>query len=193
MFSIAFLVFITLAAIQRFGMEGRGHRRAKRGAVKWTWTGYVMVVCHILTYSGTVIEFLLGHQYTTLNPLLSSIGIGLFLLGFLLRRWAILTLGPYWSVQIELRPDQPLIRTGPYRFIRHPNYVALVLEVLGLPLIGNASYTFVAVVLCYSPLIFFRLVAEERALLAAFPQAYRQYQQATGAVFPKISCFWKRS
>ncbi|MBI3320312.1 MAG: DUF1295 domain-containing protein [Candidatus Omnitrophica bacterium] len=150
-----------------------------------------MAACHVLTYVGTAIEFLRRRQHTPQQPIVSGIGAILFLLGFLLRRWAINTLGSYWSLQIEIRPDQSLIRTGPYRFIRHPNYAALFLEVLSIPLIGNAYVTFFAVMLCYCPLIMLRLAYEERVLLEVFPQAYRHYQRECGALFPRL--FIKRT
>ncbi|HET6160913.1 MAG TPA: isoprenylcysteine carboxylmethyltransferase family protein [Dongiaceae bacterium] len=51
-----------------------------------------------------------------------------------LRLWTLLSLGRYWTTRIIVVPDAPLVRTGPYRFIRHPNYVVVVLEIALLPL-----------------------------------------------------------
>ena len=180
------LAFLTLAALQRFWLEGREHLRARRGAVTAPWTGYLMVACHLLTYGGTVIEVLQRQPGLPLRPAMSGVGLAMFLGGFLMRRWAIRTLGHHWSLHIELRPGQPLIREGPYRFIRHPNYLGLLLEVLALPLIGHAYRTLLFVLLCYCPLIVIRLRAEDRALLTAFPQAYREYQRRCGALLPAV-------
>lgn len=51
-----------------------------------------------------------------------------------LRLWTLLSLGRYWTTRIIVVPDAPLVRKGPYRFIRHPNYLVVVLEIALLPL-----------------------------------------------------------
>src|SRR5215510_5979413 len=51
-----------------------------------------------------------------------------------LRIWTLLSLGRYWTTRIIVAPDAPLVRKGPYRFLRHPNYVVVVLEIALLPL-----------------------------------------------------------
>ncbi len=51
-----------------------------------------------------------------------------------LRVWTLVTLGRYWTTRIIVAPHAPLVRSGPYRFLRHPNYVVVVLEIALLPL-----------------------------------------------------------
>jgi methyltransferase len=178
--------FLLLAATQRFWLEGREHLRARRGTIQAAWTGHAMVACHVVTYGGTLIELLQRPSNALPIGWLSATGLVLFLVGFLVRRWAIDTLGWHWSLQIEMRPDQSLVQKGPYRFIRHPNYLGLLLEVLAVPLIGRAYRTLAFVLVCYWPLIFVRLHLEEQVLLATFPEAYRRYQRACGAFVPRI-------
>ena len=57
-----------------------------------------------------------------------------FVLLQLARVWVIATLGPYWTTRIITLPDAPLVRSGPYRFVRHPNYLVVAGEILALPL-----------------------------------------------------------
>lgn len=60
--------------------------------------------------------------------------IGLFLLLQLGRVWVIRTLGPYWTTRVITVPDAPLVTDGPYRWVRHPNYLVVALEIPVLPL-----------------------------------------------------------
>lgn len=89
-----------------------------------------------------------------------------------LRWWAVATLGPRWSTRIVVLPGAPPITSGPYRFLRHPNYLAVVLELLAVPLIGGAIFTAVAASICNAPLLALRIRAEERALGDSWARAF---------------------
>ena len=64
--------------------------------------------------------------------------IGVFAVLQLGRIWVIVSLGPYWTTRIITLPDAPLVRTGPYRYFRHPNYLLVVAEIAVLPLAFGA-------------------------------------------------------
>ncbi len=85
-----------------------------------------------------------------------------------LRWWCIASLGPRWNTRVIVVPGLPLVSRGPYRWLRHPNYVAVVLEGLALPLVHTAWVTALAFTVLNAVLLLgFRLPAEERALRAA--------------------------
>ncbi|MDT0164831.1 isoprenylcysteine carboxylmethyltransferase family protein [Actinotalea sp. AC32] len=85
-----------------------------------------------------------------------------------LRWWCITTLGPRWNTRVIVVPGLPLVSRGPYRLLRHPNYVAVVLEGVALPLVHSAWVTAVAFTVLNAVLLLrFRIPAEERALEAA--------------------------
>jgi methyltransferase len=90
--------------------------------------------------------------------------IGIFGLLQLGRMWVIVSLGRYWTTRIITLPDAPLVRTGPYRYIRHPNYQLVVAEIAVLPLAFGA----VAIAATFSALnlmlIVRRIRIEERVL-----------------------------
>jgi methyltransferase len=65
--------------------------------------------------------------------------IGVFALLQLGRIWVIVSLGDYWTTRIITLPDAPLVRTGPYRYVRHPNYLLVVAEIAVLPLAFGAA------------------------------------------------------
>jgi methyltransferase len=90
--------------------------------------------------------------------------LGLALAAQGLRWWCITTLGPRWNTRVIIVPDLPRITGGPYRFIRHPNYVVVVSEGLILPLIHSAWITALAFTLLNAWLLTVRIRCEEQAL-----------------------------
>ena len=84
-----------------------------------------------------------------------------------LRWWCVRTLGPQWNTRIVVVPGLPLVRRGPYRLLRHPNYVAVVLEVAALPLVHTAWVTALVFSLLNAVVLSVRIPAEQRALAAA--------------------------
>ena len=81
-----------------------------------------------------------------------------------LRWWCINTLGPRWNTRVIIVPDLPRITGGPYRFLRHPNYVVVVAEGLILPLIHSAWITALSFTLLNAWLLTVRIRCEEDAL-----------------------------
>jgi methyltransferase len=94
-------------------------------------------------------------------------GIAVFLAGKLLKWWAILTLGRFWSFRVLVLPGVPMVTSGPYRLMRHPNYVSLMGEIAGVALMMRAPFTGVASVIVFGALLVARIRAEERLLGAA--------------------------
>jgi methyltransferase len=90
--------------------------------------------------------------------------IGVFALLQLGRVWVIVSLGRYWTTRIITLPDAPLVRTGPFRYLRHPNYLLVVAEIAVLPLAFGAVA--IAATFCVLNLILIarRIRIEERVL-----------------------------
>lgn len=84
-----------------------------------------------------------------------------------LRWWCIRTLGRQWNTRILVVPGLALVRTGPYRFLRHPNYVAVVVEGLALPLVHSCWVTAVVFSVLNAGLLTIRIRAEDLALARA--------------------------
>lgn len=85
-----------------------------------------------------------------------------------LRWWCVTTLGPRWNTRIIVVPGLDLVARGPYRWLRHPNYVAVALEGAALPLVHSAWLTAAAFTVLNAVLLLrFRIPAEERALSGA--------------------------
>ena len=101
-----------------------------------------------------------------------------------LRLSVIASLRDAWTVRAVVPSDLPVVDRGPYRFIRHPNYVALGLEFLGLPLIGGAYLSAVGLGVA-NALLLRRRIGDEEALLMAIP-AYRQRMAHKPRFMPRL-------
>lgn len=84
-----------------------------------------------------------------------------------MRWWCIATLGRRWNTRVIVVPGLPLVASGPYRFLSHPNYVAVVVEGAALPLVHGAWITAVVFTLLNAWLLRVRLHVEDRALVGA--------------------------
>jgi methyltransferase len=104
-----------------------------------------------------------------------------------LRGWALASLGDAWSVRVIQFPDgkRPVIARGPYRFIRHPNYLAVIVELAALPLVGGAYGTALAATLANAALLARRIPLEERALFA--DARYRALMASKPRLWPRVS------
>jgi methyltransferase len=81
-----------------------------------------------------------------------------------LRLWTMLSLGSYWTTRIINLPDAPLVRRGPYRFVRHPNYMIVTGEIALLPLVFGQVWVTVVFSLLNGALLYWRIREEETAL-----------------------------
>ena len=90
-----------------------------------------------------------------------------------LRWWCIRSLGPHWNTRVIVVPDTEIVRRGPYRWVRHPNYVVVVIEGLVLPLVHSAWSTALVFSLANAALLRRRLAVENLALQQITPDVAR--------------------
>ncbi|MCC2308204.1 isoprenylcysteine carboxyl methyltransferase family protein [Cellulomonas chengniuliangii] len=141
-------------AFARGGVEsGRGHYPP-------------MVVLHTGLLAACVAEaFWSGREFDARWGLAALVAV---LASQALRWWCVATLGPQWNTRIIVVPGLSLVARGPYRWLRHPNYVAVALEGAALPLVHSAWITAAGFTVLNAVLLLgFRIPAEERALSAA--------------------------
>lgn len=124
-------------------------------------------VIHIMrwVYPGAFI--LMGVEGALTGPApktLLMVGLAIFGLAKALKVWAISSLGWRWSYRVLVLPGQPLLSTGPYRFLPHPNYLAVVGEMIGVSLIVWAPITGILSLLGFGRLMIARIGVEDRAL-----------------------------
>ncbi|MGB8403586.1 MAG: isoprenylcysteine carboxyl methyltransferase family protein [Mycobacterium sp.] len=122
----------------------------------------VMVVLHIGLLVGCVAEPLLLHR-----PFIPALGwpmLAVVVAAQILRWWCITTLGPQWNTRVIVVPGASRVIGGPYRWIPHPNYVAVVVEGFALPLVHSAWLTAAAFTTLNALLLRTRLRVENAAL-----------------------------
>jgi len=90
--------------------------------------------------------------------------LGLFLVLQGLRLWVLVSLGRYWTTRVITLPGAPLVRRGPYRFVRHPNYLVVAAEIAVLPLAFGAWQIALVFSLANAAVLALRIRCEERAL-----------------------------
>lgn len=95
---------------------------------------------------------------------LTFAGVSLMFLAKALKFWAIASLGPRWTFKVLVLPAVPLVTAGPYRWMRHPNYVAVVGELIAMALMTHARVTGPIGTLFFGWLLWRRITAEERAM-----------------------------
>jgi methyltransferase len=122
----------------------------------------VMVMLHTGLLAGMLVEAWVRRP--DVPALLAGVMLALVLASQALRWWCIATLGRRWNTRVIVVPDLPLVRSGPYRFLSHPNYVAVVVEGFALPLVHAAWITALVFTVANAGLLTVRLRVEDRAL-----------------------------
>ena len=163
----AFVVVVALVTLERLAELVVSQRSAAwsfaRGGVE-TGRGHygVMVALH----SGFLVAMLVEAfvRRPEVPPALAWSMLGLVLASQALRWWCIVTLGPRWNTRVIVVPGLPPVRSGPYRLLAHPNYLAVVVEGLALPLVHGCWITAAAFTVLNAALLTVRLRVENAAL-----------------------------
>ncbi len=143
----------------------RRHRQAllARGGVERGASHYpAMVAVHAAFLPSCALE-VWGLERPLVLPLAVASCLALAA-ATLLRCWSISTLGERWCTRVVVVPGEPLVRAGPYRFLRHPNYLAVALEMAAVPLLHGAWLSAVAFSLANGLVLRVRVRVEEGAL-----------------------------
>ncbi|MEU3184074.1 isoprenylcysteine carboxyl methyltransferase family protein [Streptomyces sp. NPDC006923] len=143
-----------------------------RGAVERGQGHYPpMVALHTGLLLGCLFEVWLADR--AFDPVLGWTMFAVAVASQGLRWWCVRTLGPRWNTRVLVVPGLPLVTGGPYRLLRHPNYVAVVAEGLALPLVHGAWLTAVLFTALNAALLTVRIRCENRALAPGFAAGAR--------------------
>jgi methyltransferase len=180
------LALVALERVAELAVSSRNARRVlARGGVEAGRGHYpAMVSFHALVLAACAAEPLLFPA-----PWPAAAAIAATLAVFLaqaLRWWAIWALGERWSTRIVVVPGSAPVERGPYRFLRHPNYLAVALELAALPLALGAWRTAIAATLGNALLLAVRIPAEERALGSRWAAVFSRPRGAQARSLPNL-------
>ena len=156
----------------------------RRGSVKRA-NIYPATLWGMLVGGTGVIAASLAEFYLRPHPvggLWIAVGTSIGLLSFVLRAWAAARLGPFWTMHIAIGEGQPLVREGPYSWVRHPVYLAAALELVGAIVVLKSWWGLVTFLGLFAPAVGLRIVLEEKAMIAHFGDTYRSYMTNTPAL-----------
>ncbi|MFI5324205.1 MAG: isoprenylcysteine carboxyl methyltransferase family protein [Thermodesulfobacteriota bacterium] len=138
----------------------------KDGAVEYDRSGYKYIVA---MHAAFFISFL--SEYFFLDKTLNShcrILTVIFILSQALRYWSIASLGKYWNTKVLVVPGTPVIKSGPYNYFRHPNYLVVLIEIAVTPLIFSCYLTS-ALFTILNLILLRRRIEIEESVLSNFP------------------------
>lgn len=186
---LVFTLFMLFFIFERTWEGLYTSREKEKNKIEGDWTLSVSIVSYIILGAFCLCEFYLIKRDLNLIVTLSAAAI--YLAALFLRLWAVNTLGNQWSVHIigsdKLNTDRQLIKKGPYRFMRHPVYLGIILEQTSVPLAANLYWTFAVVLLITIPLQCLKAKLEELEMQKYLKEKYTQYMRET----PRFNMFYK--
>ena len=161
---MAFILFISFVILLRLLELAVAKSNEKwllqNGAVEYGKSHYPFIVAlHVLFLLSVIVEYYLipGHVF---QPGLFV----LFLVLVSLKIWVIATLGRYWNTKIYRIAHVTLVSKGPYKLIKHPNYVIVVAEIIVIPLVFHLYITAIVFTLLNAAMLYVRIGVENKAL-----------------------------
>ncbi len=163
-----FYLIISFVAFQRIIELIISKRNEKwllnNGAVEYGKEHYKFIVLlHILLFISMIVEYSLSGRYSELN-IINYLFLVFFILLQLLRLWVLVTLGKYWNTRILRIHGAKLIDTGPYKYLKHPNYIIVICEIFSLPMIFNLYYTAIIFSVLNALILSIRIKEENKVL-----------------------------
>ena len=152
------LVELRISRHHQQQMVARGASKVIDPRFRW------MVLVHVCVLLGAALEVVFLHR--PFYPIFAAVCFTIFLASNAVRWWVIRTLGEHWNVQVMNSTGMGVVTTGPFRYVRHPNYAAVFVEMLALPLIHCAWITAIAGTVAHIVVLSQRLATEERVLFS---------------------------
>lgn len=182
---VFFLAFILVHSFERVWETFYTTRERRAHELHGDWTLAIVTIAYILLCLLSIFEFFLFRSF--IDDRIVVAGLFLYGLGFLFRRWGMQSLGKQWAIHaVGARKIKKvrLIKIGAYKYVRHPIYLGVMLEVLSIPLVANALFSLAFACFVNVPLQFVRLIIEEKNSGRRFGEKYEQYKKEVSMLVP---------
>jgi protein-S-isoprenylcysteine O-methyltransferase Ste14 len=177
--TLAAWVLLEVGVRVRERMQGKGRRDRDRATRVWIALALGAAIALAFTARSQAPSVRLPMPART-------VGVVVMWLGLAVRVWAIAALGGAFRTTIEVDPDQAIVSTGPYRWVRHPSYTGLLLIVAGFGLSTGNWLSLAACVAVPLPALVRRIHLEEAELNRVLGEAYRSYESGRARLIPRL-------
>ncbi|MBO0853046.1 MAG: isoprenylcysteine carboxylmethyltransferase family protein [Nocardia sp.] len=182
-FTITLLVWLTAEVVLQVVQWVRGGRSRTR---EWRSLGTIIVTAVVAGFLAGAIRAKLPALGFTLPYAAYAVILVVAWVGIALRLWSIITLGRYFRAIVHIQQDHQLVRTGPYRVLRHPSYTGMLLALLAFSVTNANIGAIIVYDACILAAVWYRIRIEERVLLDGLGDEYAQYMGETHRLIPGI-------
>jgi protein-S-isoprenylcysteine O-methyltransferase Ste14 len=152
-----------------------------RGSLILLW-----IVIGVATFAAGAVREIQGEPLPLSSRWAKGIGLAILAAGLVLRWSAIATLGRYFTSNVAIHEGQKVLRTGVYRFMRHPSYTGLWLALIRLAIHFRNWWSLAITLIPVTAAILYRIHVEEAALIDAFGSEYEDYRKSTSRLVPGL-------
>ncbi|MFH0819747.1 MAG: isoprenylcysteine carboxylmethyltransferase family protein [bacterium] len=182
-----FTVFVIFVMIERMWETFYTSKEKEVRKYHGDWT--LMLTSVMYFFTGLVVIFDFFYSNRVINYLITFLGLTIFILAGLLRYWSVKTLGDQWAIhavgESKIMNKHTLIKHGPYKYSRHPIYLGIMLELIGIALTANAFYALIPIFFINIPLYIQRALFEERtSSKERFGEEYLLYKKEVPFMIP---------
>ena len=178
----AVLAAVAAQRLRELSISRRNSRRVAGASASAPRAYPLIVAAHLALFVLPPLEIRLAHRRPAAREALAWLGVLAAATG--LRWWSIRSLGDAWNVRAQVPADLEPVTSGPYRFLRHPNYLALVLEFVALPMAGGAWLSALGLSALNGAGLAIRIRAEEALLERS--DAYRKAFRGKPRLIPGV-------
>ena len=179
-FTLSWLIWV--ASDISLARRGAADEKADRGTFNRIMVAIGLAIAVLMVFD-QVVDF---GNIPLDSDLLFAIGAPIIWSGFMIRQWAIRSLGGFFTVEVKTQPGQKVIRSGPYSIVRHPAYLGTMVSLLGLGIgLGNLAGLALASAIVFMAMAK-RIDVEENVLLGEFGKEYADYAKRTKKLLPFI-------
>jgi protein-S-isoprenylcysteine O-methyltransferase Ste14 len=175
---VGYVIFVALERTFETFYSGKFEKHLQRLEKDWAFQAVALVY--------TTMAFIMIFEYflvpRNFDVFLVTLGGILFFIALGLRLWGVKTLGESW--QTKILPRKLITDKGPYKFMRHPIYIGVIIEAIAVSMIPGTYYAFLFAVFVFVPLMIVKAYMEEKDLLKIYGDAYKDYIKKRWAFIP---------